>query len=46
MSSIHDYDTVNLIDEENVIRIIDQTKLPGSIEICSRHRRSGMRSIC
>ena len=33
MSSIHDYDTVNLIDEENVIRIIDQTKLPGSIEI-------------
>ena len=30
---IMDYATVTLLDEENAIEIIDQTKLPGTIEL-------------
>ena len=30
-----DYDTVRLDDENNAVVIIDQTKLPGKIEIIS-----------
>ena len=33
-----DYDTVRLDDENNAVVIIDQTKLPGKIEIISLHR--------
>ena len=32
-----DYDTVRLDDENNAVVIIDQTKLPGKIEIISLH---------
>lgn len=32
-----DYDTVRLDDENNAVLIIDQTKLPGKIEIISLH---------
>lgn len=32
-----DYDTVRLDDENNAVMIIDQTKLPGKIEIISLH---------
>lgn len=35
--TILDYDTVALDDENNALVIIDQTKLPGSIEIISLH---------
>lgn len=31
--TILDYDTVALLDDENAIEIIDQTKLPGTIEL-------------
>ncbi len=31
--NIMDYATVTLLDEENAIEIIDQTKLPGTIEL-------------
>lgn len=31
--SIMDYRTVTLLDEENAVEIIDQTKLPGTIEL-------------
>ena len=33
--NIMDYDTVRLDDENNAVVIIDQTKLPGKIEIIS-----------
>ncbi|WP_044915660.1 S-methyl-5-thioribose-1-phosphate isomerase [Butyrivibrio sp. WCE2006] len=33
MKSILDYETVSLIDEDDAIEIIDQTKLPGTIEL-------------
>ena len=36
-SNIMDYDTVRLDDENNAVVIIDQTKLPGKIEIISLH---------
>lgn len=35
--NIMDYDTVRLYDENNAVVIIDQTKLPGKIEIISLH---------
>ena len=35
--NIMDYDTVRLDDENNAVVIIDQTKLPGKIEISSLH---------
>lgn len=35
--NIMDYDTVRLDDENNAVMIIDQTKLPGKIEIISLH---------
>lgn len=35
--NIMDYDTVRLDDENNAVAIIDQTKLPGKIEIISLH---------
>ena len=35
--NIRDYDTVRLDDENNAVVIIDQTKLPGKIEIISLH---------
>lgn len=35
--NIMDYDTVRLDDENNAVLIIDQTKLPGKIEIISLH---------
>lgn len=35
--NIMDYDTVRLDDENNAVVIIDQTKLPGKIEIISHH---------
>lgn len=35
--NIMDYDTVRLDDENNAVVIIDQTKLPGKIEIISLH---------
>lgn len=31
--NIMDYATVTLLDAENAIEIIDQTKLPGTIEL-------------
>ena len=31
--TILDFETVALFDEENAIRIIDQTKLPGTTEL-------------
>jgi methylthioribose-1-phosphate isomerase len=37
MKSILDYETVELIDEDDAIEIIDQTKLPGTIEIIRLH---------
>ena len=37
MKSILDYETVSLIDEDDAIEIIDQTKLPGTIEIIRLH---------
>ncbi len=37
MKSILDYETVSLIDEDDALEIIDQTKLPGSIEIIRLH---------
>lgn len=33
MKSILDYETAELIDDQDAIRIIDQTKLPGTIEL-------------
>ena len=33
MKSILDYETVSLIDEDDALEIIDQTKLPGTIDI-------------
>lgn len=36
-TNIMDYDTVRLDDENNAVVIIDQTKLPGKIEIISLH---------
>ena len=35
--NVMDYDTVRLDDENNAVVIIDQTKLPGKIEIISLH---------
>ena len=35
--NIMDYDTVRLDDENNAVVLIDQTKLPGKIEIISLH---------
>ena len=37
MKSILDYETVSLIDEDNALEIIDQTLLPGKIEIIRLH---------
>jgi methylthioribose-1-phosphate isomerase len=37
MKSILDYETVGLKDEDDAIEIIDQTKLPGTIEIIRLH---------
>jgi methylthioribose-1-phosphate isomerase len=37
MKSILDYETVSLIDEDDALEIIDQTKLPGNIEIIRLH---------
>lgn len=37
MKSILDYETVSLIDEDDAIEIIDQTLLPGKIEIIRLH---------
>ncbi len=37
MKSILDYETVTLVDEDNAIEIIDQTLLPGTIEIIRLH---------
>lgn len=37
MKSILDYETVSLIDEDDALEIIDQTKLPGTIEIIRLH---------
>ena len=52
--NIMDYATVTLLDAENAIEIIDQTKLPGTIELIrlksaqeiwnAFSRRSGRRS--
>lgn len=36
-ANILDYDTVRLDDEHNAVVIIDQTRLPGSIELLSLH---------
>ena len=33
MPSINDHDSVELLDDRNALQIIDQTKLPGNIEI-------------
>ena len=33
MASLNDFDTVELLDEESALRIIDQTKLPGKLEV-------------
>ena len=47
--NIMNYDTVRLDDENNAIIIIDQTKLPGSIEtdcIKDSGRESGMPFTC
>lgn len=35
--NILDYETVSLIDEDDALEIIDQTKLPGNIEIIRLH---------
>lgn len=35
--TILDYETVELLDEQNALRVIDQTKLPGKIEIIQLH---------
>lgn len=37
MKSVLDYETVSLIDEEDAIEIIDQTLLPGRIEMIKLH---------
>ena len=37
MKSILDYETVSLIDEDDAIEIIDQTLLPGNIELIRLH---------
>ena len=37
MKSILDYETVSLIDEDDALEIIDQTLLPGKIEIIRLH---------
>lgn len=37
MKSILDYETVSLIDEDDAIEIIDQTLLPGKIELIRLH---------
>ena len=37
MKSILDYETVSLIDEDDALEIIDQTLLPGRIEIIRLH---------
>ena len=37
MPTILDYETVALIDDENAIEIIDQTRLPGTIELIRLH---------
>ena len=37
MKSILDYETVSLVDEDDAIEIIDQTLLPGTIEIIRLH---------
>lgn len=37
MNSILDYETVSLIDEDDALEIIDQTLLPGRIEIIRLH---------
>ena len=37
MKSILDYETVSLIDEDDALEIIDQTRLPGKIEIIRLH---------
>ncbi|MCR5671084.1 MAG: S-methyl-5-thioribose-1-phosphate isomerase [Butyrivibrio sp.] len=37
MKSILDYETISLIDEDDAIEIIDQTLLPGRIEIIRLH---------
>ncbi len=37
MKSILDYETVTLVDEDDAIEIIDQTLLPGTIEIIRLH---------
>ena len=37
MKSILDYETVSLVDEDDAIEIIDQTLLPGRIEIIRLH---------
>ena len=33
MKSILDYETIALLDEQDAIEIIDQTKLPGTTEL-------------
>ena len=37
MKSILDYETVSLVDEDDALEIIDQTLLPGRIEIIRLH---------
>ncbi len=37
MKSILDYETVSLIDEDDALEIIDQTLLPGKIEMIRLH---------
>ena len=37
MNSILDYETVALVDEDDAIEIIDQTKLPGITDIIRLH---------
>ncbi len=37
MKSILDYETVSLIDEDDALEIIDQTRLPGTIEVIRLH---------
>lgn len=37
MKSILDYETVALLDDENAVEIIDQTKLPGTITLLKLH---------
>ncbi|MCR5657502.1 MAG: S-methyl-5-thioribose-1-phosphate isomerase [Butyrivibrio sp.] len=37
MKNILDYETVSLIDEDDALEIIDQTKLPGNIDIIRLH---------